>query len=91
MDSKKPNSVHEALAHSLMKHLNESQEFTNFLNGLTSVILSAAEDVRSPYASQPDASFHDAFHCEVHNEILDGVKKAVQLVVDNWDTPELKG
>lgn len=80
----KRNTIPEALVKSIFEKAASSKEFTDALNLLTGIILEAAEEARGTHQ---DVEFHDAFHCEVHNEILDGTRKAVQLVVDNWEAP----
>jgi hypothetical protein len=81
--TKKVRSIPEALAKAIFEKAAENPEFEDAVNNLTGIILDAAEKVRGSFQ---DVQFHDAFHPEVHNEIVDGTQSAVKLIVDNWDS-----
>lgn len=81
--TKKVRSIPEALAKAIFEKAAQDPAFEDAVNNLTGIILDAAEKVRGSYQ---DTQFHDAFHPEVHNEIVEGAANAVKLVVDNWNT-----
>lgn len=81
--TKKVRSIPEALVKAIFEKAAADPEFENAVNNLTGIILDAAEKVRGSYQ---DIQFHDAFHPEVHNEIVEGTEKAVKLIVDNWNS-----
>jgi hypothetical protein len=80
--TQKPNAISDALKKAILEKVHADPKIQDLLNELTGIVLGAAEDLRGTYE---DADFHDGFHCDVHNEIYEGVENAVHLVVDNWN------
>jgi hypothetical protein len=74
----KEEALKKAIIESLFSH--PTREVQDIINNLTGLVIESVEKLRGD-----DVEFSDAVHPDVHNILVEGVEKAVDMLVLNWD------